>query len=140
MLQEFKDFALKGNVVDMAIGIVIGAAFTSIVTALVDGIMMPIVGFVTGGVDFSDIFTNLGDGDYASLAAAKEAGAPVIQWGVFVNALIAFLIVAWILFLIVKGMNRMKREEAEVPADEPSGPTQEELLTDIRDLLSKQSA
>lgn len=140
MLQEFKDFAIKGNVVDMAIGIIIGAAFTTIVTTLVDGIMMPIVGFFTGGVDFTDIFTVLGDGEYPSLAAAEAAGAAVIKWGVFANACISFFIVAWILFLVMKGMNKLKRAEAKVAADEPSGPTQEELLTDIRDLIAKQNA
>lgn len=139
MLKEFREFAVKGNVMDMAIGIIIGAAFTTIVKTLVDGIMMPIVGFFTGGVDFSEIFTVLGDGEYASLAAAEEAGAAVIKWGVFINAVIAFLIVAWILFLVVKAMNKLKREEAEVPAEEPAGPTQEELLTQIRDLLAKQA-
>ena len=115
-----------------------GAAFTTIVKALVDGIMMPIIGFFTGGVDFTEVFTVLGDGEYATLAAAEEAGAAVIKWGVFVNAVIAFLIVAWILFLVVKAMNELKRKEAEVPAEEPAGPSQEELLTQIRDLLAKQ--
>lgn len=136
MLQEFKEFAVKGNVLDMAVGIIIGAAFTTIVKALVDGIMMPIVGYFLGGVDFTNIFTVLGDGEFDSLAAAEEAGAAVIKWGVFVNALIAFLIVAWILFIIVKNMNKLKKEE-EPAAEEPSGPTQEELLGEIRDLLAK---
>ncbi len=138
MLKEFREFAVKGNVMDMAVGIIIGAAFTTIVKALVDGIMMPIIGFFTGGVDFTEVFTVLGDGEYATLAAAEEAGAAVIKWGVFVNAVIAFLIVAWILFLVVKAMNELKRKEAEVPAEEPAGPSQEELLTQIRDLLAKQ--
>ncbi len=140
MLKEFKEFAVKGNVLDMAVGIIIGAAFTTIVTTLVNGIMMPVVGYVTGGVDFTDIFTVLGEGEYASLAAAEEAGAAVIQWGVFANALISFLIVAWILFMIVKAMNTakaaMEREEAAAVEAAPAGPTQEELLTQIRDLLA----
>lgn len=136
MLQEFKEFAVKGNVLDMAVGIIIGAAFTTIVKALVDGIMMPIVGYFLGGVDFTNIFTVLGEGEFDSLAAAEEAGAAVIKWGVFVNALIAFLIVAWILFIIVKNMNKLKKEE-EPAAEEPAGPTQEELLGEIRDLLAK---
>ncbi|MEM8752980.1 MAG: large conductance mechanosensitive channel protein MscL [Pseudomonadota bacterium] len=143
MLKEFQEFAVKGNVLDMAVGIIIGAAFTTIVSALVDGIMMPIVGFFTGGVDFSNVFTNLSGGEYASLAAAEEAGAAVIKWGVFINAVISFLIVAWILFLLVKGMNNLKKRlaaEEEAKAEEPSGPTQEELLADIRDLLAKQNA
>ena len=136
MLQEFKEFAVKGNVLDMAVGIIIGAAFTTIVKALVDGIMMPIVGYFLGGVDFTNIFTVLGEGEYDSLAAAEEAGAAVIKWGVFLNAVIAFLIVAWILFIIVKKMNKLKKEEEAAP-EEPSGPTQEELLAEIRDLLAK---
>jgi len=143
MLKEFKEFAVKGNVLDMAVGIIIGAAFTTIVKALVDGIMMPIVGHFTGGLDFTNVFTVLGDGEFATLAAAEEAGAAVIKWGIFVNAVISFLIVAWILSMIVKGMNETKRkmEEEEAAAEEePSGPTQEDLLGEIRDLLAKQSA
>lgn len=136
MLKEFKEFAVKGNVLDMAVGIIIGAAFTTIVKALVDGIMMPIVGYFTGGVDFTDIFTVLGEGEYATLAAAQEAGAAVIQWGVFANAVIAFVIVAWILFMIIKSMNKLKAEEEAAP-EAPAGPTQEELLVQIRDLLAK---
>ena len=138
MLQEFKEFAVKGNVLDMAVGIIIGAAFTTIVKALVDGIMMPIVGYFLGGVDFTNIFTVLGDGEFDSLAAAEEAGAAVIKWGVFINAVIAFLIVAWILFIIVRNMNKLKKEEEAAPEpEEPAGPTQEELLAEIRDLLAK---
>lgn len=141
MLQEFREFALKGNVVDMAVGIIIGAAFTTIVTTLVNGIFMPIIGFITGGVDFSNVFTVLGEGEYASLAAAEEAGAAVIQWGVFANAVISFTIVAWVLFMIIRTMNKakaamVKKEEAEAVA---AGPTQEELLVQIRDLLAKQA-
>ena len=98
--------------------------------------MMPIVGYFLGGVDFTNIFTVLGEGEFDSLAAAEEAGAAVIKWGVFLNAVIAFLIVAWILFIIVKNMNKLKKEEEAAP-EEPSGPTQEELLAEIRDLLAK---
>ncbi|MDG1212205.1 MAG: large conductance mechanosensitive channel protein MscL [Paracoccaceae bacterium] len=137
MLQEFKEFAVKGNVLDMAVGIIIGAAFTTIVKALVDGIMMPIVGYFLGGVDFTNIFTVLGDGEYASLAVAEEAGAAVLKWGVFINAMISFIIVAWILFIIVRNMNKLKKEEEEAAPAEPAGPTQEELLGEIRDLLAK---
>ncbi|MEL6792879.1 MAG: large conductance mechanosensitive channel protein MscL [Pseudomonadota bacterium] len=141
MLKEFKEFAVKGNVMDMAVGIIIGAAFTTIVKALVDGIIMPIVGHFTGGVDFTEIFTVLGDGDYATLAAAEEAGAAVVKWGVFINAVIAFLIVAWILFMIIRSMNQAKAAmEKEVEEEEaPAGPTQEDLLGEIRDLLAKQN-
>ncbi len=136
MLNEFKEFAVKGNVLDMAVGIIIGAAFTTIVKALVDGIMMPIVGYFLGGVDFTEIYTVLGEGEFENLAAAEEAGAAVIKWGVFINAVIAFLIVAWILFIIVRNMNKLKKEEEAAP-EEPKGPTQEELLGEIRDLLAK---
>lgn len=142
MLKEFKEFALKGNVMDMAVGIVIGAAFTSIVTSLVGDIITPLIGFVSGGLDFSNIFTILGEGDYATLAAAQEAGAATVNWGLFLNAVIAFLIVAWVLFLIVKGMNRAKealaREQEEAEAAKPAEPpAQEVLLREIRDLLAK---
>ncbi len=144
MLKEFKEFALKGNVMDMAIGIVIGAAFTSIVKSLVEDIITPLIGALTGGIDFSNIFTTLGSGDYATLDAAKEAGAATINWGLFLNAVIAFLIVAWVLFLVVKAMNKAKQalaaEEEAPAAPAPAGPTQEELLAEIRDLLAKQAA
>ena len=141
MLKEFRDFAVKGNVLDMAVGIIIGAAFTTIVKSLVDGILMPIVGYFTGGVDFTEIYTVLGGGEYESLAAAEEAGAAVLKWGIFINNVIAFVIVAWILFLIIRSMNRIKdsmakEEEAAAPAA-PAGPSQEELLAEIRDLLAK---
>ena len=135
MLKEFKEFAVKGNVVDMAIGIVIGAAFGTIVKSLVDDIIMPIVGVVTGGVDFSDIFITLSGESHATLAAAKEAGAVTVNIGVFINAVIAFLIVAWCMFLIVKVMNRMKREAEEAPAEPPAPPRSEVLLEEIRDAL-----
>ncbi|WP_340109065.1 large conductance mechanosensitive channel protein MscL [Pikeienuella sp. HZG-20] len=139
MLKEFQEFAMKGNVLDMAVGIIIGAAFTTIVTTLVNGILMPVVGYVTGGVDFTDIFTVLGEGEYASLAAAEEAGAAVIKWGVFINAVISFLIVAWILFLIIRSMNQAKERFAkkEEAVAAPAAPTQEMLLAEIRDLLAK---
>ena len=142
MLKEFKEFAVKGNVMDMAVGIIIGAAFTTIVKSLVDGIMMPIVGYFTGGVDFTEVFTVLGDGEYASLAAAEEAGAAVIKWGVFINSVIAFHIVAWILLLIIRAMNKAKAAMEEEKAEEaaaPAGPTQEDLLAEIRDLLAKKA-
>ena len=137
MLQEFKDFAIKGNVVDMGVGIVIGAAFTSIVTSFVEDIINPIIGIFTGGVDFSNLFINLSGQDVSSAAKAKEEGLAVITYGNFINAVIAFVIVAWILFLIIKGVNKMKKAEEEAPEApaEPSG--EEKLLTEIRDLLAK---
>lgn len=139
MLNEFKKFAMRGNVVDMAVGIIIGAAFGAIVSGFVDQIMMPIIGMVTGGTDFSNMFLLLREGavpgSYPSLAAAKEAGAVVIGYGAFINAVVNFVIVAFALFLLVKAMNSMKAAEAPAP---PPGPTKEEtLLTEIRDLLAR---
>lgn len=137
VLQEFQEFAIKGNMVDMAVGIVIGGAFATIVQSLVNDILMPPLGYLTGGVDFSNIFIALDGGDYASLAAAQAAGAPTLNIGLFINAVIAFLIVAWALFLVVKGLNRLKREAEEAPkSPETPQPSKEvELLTEIRDLL-----
>ncbi len=118
-MKEFKEFALKGNAVDLAVGVIIGAAFGGIVTSLVNDIMMPPVGRALGGVDFSSLFLVLGDGTYPSLKAAKEAGAATINYGVFINVVINFLIVAFVLFMVVKAMNRMKRE-APAPAPAPT--------------------
>jgi large conductance mechanosensitive channel len=136
-MQEFKDFAVKGNVVDMGVGIVIGAAFTSIVNSFVSDIINPIIGVITGGVDFSNIFINLGDGEYASLSAAQEAGAPTINIGLFINACISFLIVAFILFILIKNVNRLKKQEEAAPAAPPEPPADVKLLAEIRDLLAK---
>ncbi|MEM1054893.1 MAG: large conductance mechanosensitive channel protein MscL [Bacteroidota bacterium] len=146
MWSEFKEFAVKGNVVDMAVGIIIGAAFGTIVTALVEGVLMPPIGLLLGDVDFANIFTVLKDGDpaapYATLAAAQEAGAVVIAWGTLINTIISFLIVAFAVFLFVKWINRLKRENeaevAEAPA-EPELTADQQLLTEIRDLLQSRS-
>ena len=119
MWKEFKEFALKGNAVDLAIGVIIGAAFGAIIASLVSDIMMPPIGKALGGVDFSNLFVVLGDGTYASLADAQKAGAATINYGVFLNKLINFLIVAFVLFMVVKAMNRMKRE-APAPAPAPT--------------------
>jgi len=117
MLKEFKEFAMKGNMVDMAIGIIIGAAFGKIVSSLVGDVLMPPLGKVMGNVDFSNLFVNLSEGNYNSLVAAKAAGAATINYGLFINAVIDFVIIAFVLFLIVKGMNTMRREEkAAAPA------------------------
>lgn len=139
MLNEFKKFAIRGNVVDMAVGIVIGAAFGAIVTGIVGQILMPLVGMATGGTDFSNMFMLLREGatpaPYASLDAAKEAGAVVIGYGAVVNAVVNFLIVAFALFLVVRTMNSLKEAQAPPP---PPGPSKEEaLLTEIRDLLAR---
>ena len=141
MINEFKDFIAKGNVMDMAVGIIIGAAFTAIVTSLVGDLIQPIIGLVLGGVDFSNYFINLGEGEFGTLAAAQEAGAATFNYGNFITALINFLIIAWVVFLLVKAVNRAKEAaegEKEEEAEEPAGPTQEELLAEIRDLLAKQ--
>ena len=119
MLKEFKEFAMRGNVMDMAIGIVIGAAFGKIVTSFVSDILMPPIGLLLGGVDFSNIFVVLGEGEYASIEAAKEAGAATWNVGLFINTVIDFLIVAFAIFLVVKAINNMKRKEA-VPPPAPS--------------------
>jgi len=132
---EFKEFAMRGNVVDMAVGIVIGVAFGAIVTSLVDDVIMPPIGLLLGSVDFSDLFINLSGQDYPSAAAAKAAGAPAIYIGLFINAMINFVIVAFAIFLVIKAMNRVKRRaEEEAPTEEPQ-PRQEVLLEEIRDLL-----
>jgi large conductance mechanosensitive channel len=135
MLKEFKEFALKGNVLDMAVGIIIGGAFGTIVKSLVDDIIMPPIGLLMNGVDFSDLFVNLGKVKFESLAAAKEAGAPVVAYGQFLNNVISFLIVAWAVFLLVKGMNTLRRKQEAAPAAPPAPPADVVLLGEIRDLL-----
>lgn len=135
MLKEFKEFALKGNMVDLAIGIIIGAAFSGLVQSLVKDIIMPIVGLVTGGFDFTNLFYPLtGAGTATSLDAAREQGA-VLAYGNFITLAINFLIVAFVLFLIVKGMNSLKRREEAKPEAEKEVPPEEKLLGEIRDLL-----
>ena len=117
MLKEFRDFAMRGNVLDMAIGIIIGGAFGKIVSSVVADIIMPPIGVLMGRVDFSQLYVNLSGTPYPSLAAAKEAGAVTINYGLFINSLISFVIVAFCVFLLVKTMNRLKREEAAPPAE-----------------------
>jgi large conductance mechanosensitive channel len=136
MLKEFRDFAMKGNVVDLAIGVIIGAAFGGIVTSLVGDVIMPIVGAITGGLDFSNYFTPLTKAVTAgNLADAKKQGA-VLAWGNFLTLMLNFLIVAFVLFVVIRAMNTLKRKDEAAPV--PSKPTrQEELLTEIRDLLKK---
>jgi len=135
MLNEFKKFAMRGNVVDMAVGIIIGASFGKIVSSLVADVVMPPIGLLMGKVDFSQLFINISGGDYASLAAAKDAGAATINYGVFINTVLDFVIVAFVIFMIIRGMNKLKAKEEEKPA-EPAKPSAEvELLTEIRDAL-----
>ena len=136
-IKEFKEFAMKGNVMDMAVGVIIGGAFGKIVTSLVNDVLMPVISMCTGGIDFTNLFVNLSDDTkYATLAAAQEAGASVFAYGSFIQNIIDFIIIAFCIFLMIKGMNKLnrKKEEPEQPA-EPAGPTQEELLAEIRDLL-----
>ena len=138
MLKEFKDFAMRGNVVDLAVGFILGGAFSTIVSSLVRDILMPPIGLLMGGVDFSSLFIPLDGQSYNTLAAAQEAAAPTINYGLFINNIISFLIVAFALFLIVKGMNAMKKkEEAAAPAAPVIPPREEVLLEEIRDLLAK---
>jgi large conductance mechanosensitive channel len=135
MLEEFKKFAMRGNVVDMAVGIVIGAAFGKIISSFVADILMPPIGLAMGGVNFSNLFINLGDTAYATLAEAKEAGAATINYGAWINTVIDFIIVAFAIFMVVQQMNRMKKKEEEAPAAPPEPSKEETLLTEIRDLL-----
>ena len=118
MIKEFKEFAVKGNVVDMAVGIIIGGAFGTIVKSLVADVIMPPIGLMLGGVDFGNLFVVLGEGSYESLDAAKEAGAATINYGVFMNNVISFLIVAFAVFMLIRAINKLKREE-EAPVEEP---------------------
>jgi large conductance mechanosensitive channel len=128
MLQEFKDFIAKGNVMDMAVGIIMGAAFTAIVTSLVDDLVNPLIGLFVGGIDFGALSVGVGDAQF--------------MYGNFINAVIKFLIIAWVVFLLVKGVNRMRtmaEGEKKAAPEAPKGPTQEELLAEIRDALKAQS-
>ena len=135
MLKEFREFAMKGNVIDMAVGIIIGAAFGRIVSSMVSDIIMPPLGLVMGKVDFTNWYFNLSGGDYNTLKAAKDAGAVTINYGVFLNNIIDFLIVAFCIFLIVKQFNRLKKE---APPPAPAAPPKQEvLLTEIRDILAR---
>ena len=140
MLKEFKEFVMRGNVVDMAVGIIIGAAFGGIVTSFVGDVLMPIIGLLLGGVDFSNLFLLLKagttPGPYASLAAAKAAGAVTVGYGALFNTVVNFLIVAFALFLLIKGMNATRRQKAAAPPPPPGPSREEQLLTEIRDLLA----
>ena len=136
MLKEFKDFAMRGNVVDMAVGIIIGAAFGRIVSSLVNDVIMPPIGLLMGNLDFSNLYINLTGGDYTSLAAAEEAGAPLIKYGLFINQVLDFVIVAFAIFLVIRAMNKLKQKEEAAPPPAPAEPSDEvKLLTEIRDAL-----
>lgn len=135
VLKEFKEFAMRGNVMDMAVGIIIGASFGKIVTSLVNDIIMPPIGLVMGKVDFSQLFLDISGGDYATLKAAEAASAATIKYGAFIQTVLDFTIVAFAIFMVIKAMNKMKQKEEEKPA-EPAKPSAEvQLLTEIRDSL-----
>lgn len=140
MLKEFKEFAMKGNVLDMAVGIIIGAAFGTIVKSMVDDLLMPPIGLLLGGVDFSNFFILLKQGaevagPYAALADAKAAGAVTMNYGLFINNVISFIIVAFAVFMVVRNMNKLKKKEEAKPAEPPKPSAEVVLLTEIRDAL-----
>ncbi|QID16416.1 large conductance mechanosensitive channel protein MscL [Nitrogeniibacter mangrovi] len=136
-MSEFKEFAVKGNVVDMAVGVIIGGAFGKIVSSLVNDVVMPVVGRLVGGVDFSELYINLGAGQFDSLAAAEKAGAPLVKYGVFINTSINFLIIAFVIFLAIKAINKMKRETPPEPEAPKADPEDITLLREIRDSLKQ---
>jgi large conductance mechanosensitive channel len=137
MWREFRDFAVRGNVVDLAVGLILGAAFTTIVTSLVNDVLMPPIGLILGGIDFSEFFATIKGGSYPTIAAAKAGGAVTINYGLFINSIIKFVIVAFAVFILVKQINRLKINLA--PAAAPVSKT-ELLLTEIRDLLKERNA
>ena len=136
MLKEFKEFAMRGNVMDMAVGIIIGASFGKIVTSLVNDVVMPPIGLLLGNMDFSNLFLNLSGTHYASLAEAQAAGAAVVKYGVFVNNVLDFIIVAIVIFLLIRTLNQFKRKQEAAPPPPP--PAEVQLLTEIRDTLKAQ--
>ena len=137
LLKEFRDFAMKGSVIDLAIGVIIGAAFGKIVSALVNNVIMPPIGLLLGRVDFSNLFLNLSNQPAGSVKEATEKGVPVLAYGLFLNTVIEFLIIAFVLFLVIKQVNRFKQP---APAAPPEPSAEEKLLAEIRDLLKEQSA
>jgi large conductance mechanosensitive channel len=138
MLKEFKEFAMRGNVMDMAVGIIIGAAFGKIITSLVNDVIMPPIGLLMGNVDFSNLFLNLTLGaDYSSVAAAEAAGAPIIKYGIFINTVLDFTIVAFAIFLLIRALNKLKKKQEAAPVAPPGPSAQEKLLAEIRDLLKQ---
>ena len=135
IIQEFKEFAVKGNMIDLAVAVIIGGAFGKIVDSLVKDVVMPVVGLALGGVDFRNLFITLGKGSYATLAEAEKAGAAVLKYGAFLQTLVDFLIIAWIVFIAIKAINRMRR--AEPPAAPPAPPEEVLLLREIRDAVRR---
>lgn len=137
IIREFKEFAVRGNVVDMAVGVIIGGAFGKIVSSLVQDVVMPPIGMLLGGVNFKSLYLDLSGGHYASLEAAEKAGAPVVKYGAFLNTVVDFALIALVIFLAVKAINRLKREEVAAPAEPPPTPEDIILLREIRDALNK---
>jgi len=135
MIKEFKTFAMRGNVLDMAVGIIIGAAFGKIVNSMVNDVIMPPLGKLIKNVDFSNLFLVLGEGEFATVAAAKEAGVATLNYGIFINEVINFIIVAFAVFLLIKAVNTAKKKEAAAPAAPPPPSNEEKLLAEIRDVL-----
>jgi large conductance mechanosensitive channel len=139
ILQEFKAFIARGNVVDLAVGVIVGAAFTAIVNSLVNDVILPPIGVLLGGIDFTNFFWTLSKGSYSTLAEAQKAGAATLNYGLFLNAVIKFLIVSWAVFILVKQVNLFYRREAEKPQPPAPPPRQEVLLAEIRDLLRQRA-
>lgn len=137
LVKEFKEFAVKGNAVDMAVGIIVGAAFGKIVTSIVNDVIMPPIGKLLGGVDFTGLFLNLGSETYATLADAKAAGAATLNYGAFLQTVVDFIIVAFAVFMLVKGINSLRKKEEAAPAAPPAPPEDVVLLREIRDALQK---
>ena len=137
MLKEFKTFVQRGNVLDLAIGVILGAAFGAITKSLVDDILMPILGIFTGGLDFTNWFIALDGNSYATLAAAKEVGAATLNYGVFLNTIVNFLIVSFAIFMLIRQLNKLMKPEPAPPPAPPVPSAEEKLLTEIRDLLAK---
>ncbi len=133
MLKEFKEFAMKGNVMDLAVAVIIGGAFGKIITSLVEDIIMPVVGLLLGKIDFTNLFISLSGGTFATLDEARKAGAATLNYGLFINNIVNFLIIALSIFLVVRALMKMKRKDDEAPPAEPTA--QEVLLTEIRDIL-----
>lgn len=137
MAQEFKEFVLRGNVVDLAVGVLIGGAFGKIVDSLVKDVVMPPIGMMLGGVDFKHLYINLGDGSYETLEAAEKAGAPLIKYGAFINTAVDFLIIAFAIFVAIKAINKLKRAEPPAPSAPAAPPEDILLLREIRDALKR---
>ena len=136
-VKEFKEFAMKGNVMDMAVGIIIGGAFGKIVSSFVNDVLMPPIGMALGGLDFKNLYINLSDQSYETMDAAVEAGAPLIKYGMFIQNVFDFIIIALCIFMMIRAMNRLKKKEEKKPAAPPAPSKEEVLLTEIRDLLKK---